>query len=154
MMIQTFPVKPEDEPFLFNLFATTREEELKACGFDQTTSELFLRMQWRAQQLSYGEAFPDADHRMIWMDSVKVGKIMIHRTEQEIRLVDLILLPQVCHRGIGTQLLRELQQEANQQKKTLTLSVLHTNPALKLYKRLGFIAVGGDEMYDQMMWKG
>jgi hypothetical protein len=37
---------------------------------------------------------------------------LVHRQDDEIRSVDIGILPEYCHRGIGTALLRGLQSEA------------------------------------------
>jgi ribosomal protein S18 acetylase RimI-like enzyme len=47
-------------------------------------------------------------------------------------------------------LLRELIQECSRDRVPLCLQVLKTNPALGLYKRLGFTRTGEDQMYIQM----
>ena len=58
--------------------------------------------------------------------------------EDEIRIVDIALLPEFCNRGIGTTLLRGLQSEAAAAGKPLRIHVERFNPAMRLYERLGF----------------
>ncbi|MGO0063384.1 GNAT family N-acetyltransferase [Brevibacillus fluminis] len=153
-MIHTILVSQADEEFLYQLYAASRAEELAAWGMDEGTRDMFLRMQWNAQRQSYEQQFPGAEHQIVLEDDNKIGKIVIYRTEQQIRLVDLIILPAFQNRGIGTRLLQELQQEAMREDKPLFLSVLQTNPAKRLYERLGFLVTGGDEVYAGMAWQG
>lgn len=151
-MIETVPVCEDDRPFLFQLFSTTRSDEIASWGFDQAMAEQFLRMQWEAQTQSYRLQFPAMDHRIILADKEKVGRIIIDRTSRELHLVDISLLPTFRNQGIATGLLLDLQREALQQKKTLSLSVLVSNPAKRLYDRLGFSVVSEDEVYVRMKW--
>ncbi|WP_246009580.1 GNAT family N-acetyltransferase [Brevibacillus fluminis] len=151
-MIHTKPVSQADEAFLYQLYEGSRAEELAAWGMDEATRDMFLRMQWNAQRQSYEQQFPGADHQIVLEDDNKIGKITTYRNEQQIRLVDLIILPAFQKRGIGTRLLQELQQEAMREDKPLFLSVLQINPAKRLYERLGFVVTGGDEVYAWMVW--
>ncbi|WP_411502278.1 GNAT family N-acetyltransferase [Brevibacillus centrosporus] len=152
-MIETVPVCEEDQPFLFQLFGTTRSDEIALWGFDQTMADQFLRMQWEAQTHSYRLQFPAMNQWIILANKEKIGRILVNRTSQELHLVDISLLPAYCNKGIGTGLLLGLQREALQQKKTLSLSVLVSNPAKRLYDRLGFSVVSVDEVYVRMQWR-
>ncbi|MED4584486.1 GNAT family N-acetyltransferase [Brevibacillus choshinensis] len=153
-MIETVPVCADDQPFLFHLFSTTRFDEISSWGFDQKMAEQFLRMQWEAQTQSYQFQFPAMDHRIILADNKNVGRIIVEMTSHVLHLVDISLLPALRNQGIGTRMLQELQREAVQQKKTLSLSVLVSNPAKRLYDRLGFSVVSQDEVYVRMEWRG
>jgi ribosomal protein S18 acetylase RimI-like enzyme len=48
-------------------------------------------------------------------------------------------------RGIGSEVVRVLIEEAAQAGKALTLGVVKTNPAIGLYKRLGFRITHDDD---------
>ncbi len=58
------------------------------------------------------------------------------------------------NRGLGTALIKELQERARAKAKPVTLNVIHGNPALALYHRLGFSVVGEDEDKLHMRWRG
>ena len=45
-------IAPEDEPFLYRVYAGTREEELAPLGWDEAQKNEFLRMQFSAQPFS------------------------------------------------------------------------------------------------------
>jgi ribosomal protein S18 acetylase RimI-like enzyme len=144
---------PEDEPFLFNVYASTRADEMAAWGLDAAQQEAFLRMQFRAQQATYGMQYEAADHRIIMRDHEPVGRILVNRTEEEFLLVDIALLAEYRNAGIGSQLVRDLQREAAQAGVPVNLHVLRSNvAAARLYERLGFKGVGGDSVYAQMRW--
>ncbi|MGE5703062.1 MAG: GNAT family N-acetyltransferase [Clostridia bacterium] len=153
MNVEKIPACPDDEGFLYELFAATRRGEIASWGFNQQEGELLLQMQFKGQSQSYAMNYPDAKRHLLVVENEKIGSIVVLTTDQEIRLVDLALLPHYGNRGIGTQLLLELQQEATSQQKSVSLSVLNTNPAKRLYQRLGFLEVGNDGVYCQMVWR-
>ena len=66
------------------------------------------------------------------------------------RLLDISLLPEHRGRGIGGELLRALIEQCRDSGAVLQLQVLNTNPAQRLYTRLGFIKTGEDQIYTQM----
>jgi|TARA_B110000263_G_scaffold209121_1_gene191060 ribosomal protein S18 acetylase RimI-like enzyme len=64
------------------------------------------------------------------------------KTETELVIVSIQLLPQHQDRGIGTSLIDVLFKEARDEGKRLTLQVLKVNDrARQLYERLGFSTV-------------
>jgi len=147
------PAEADDEPFLFGVYASTRADEMAAWGWNAAQQEAFLRMQFTTQSLSYRAQFPDADHRIIMLEDQPVGRILVARTDKEVLLVDIALLPERRSAGIGTSLIRELQAEATQAEIPVRLHVLKTNAAAsRLYERLGFSSVGDDGIYLEMKW--
>ncbi|MDB5084378.1 MAG: family N-acetyltransferase, partial [Bacilli bacterium] len=57
-MITTIAVRTEDEPFLFQVYASTRYDEIDQWGWDQAAVQAFLSLQWNAQQRSYAMQHP------------------------------------------------------------------------------------------------
>ncbi|WP_426454786.1 GNAT family N-acetyltransferase [Paenibacillus sp. S-38] len=147
------PVCPEDEALLYSLYGASRQEELDAWGWRPQEREAFLGMQYRLQQQSYRSQYPESDHWIIVHEEQRVGQVRIDRSGDDLRLVDLSLLPAWRGRGIGTQLLRELQMEAGAAGRSILLSVVEGSPAGRLYERLGFETVGQPSVYRQMRWK-
>jgi ribosomal protein S18 acetylase RimI-like enzyme len=87
------------------------------------------------------------------MQGVPVGRLYVDRCEKAIRIMDIALLPEHRRAGIGTKLLRELQDEARTAGKTLTIHVEKFNPALRLYQRLGFQQIEDKGIYLFLEWK-
>ena len=150
MTVTLRPVTADDEAFLFQLYSSTRQEELDAWGWGSAERKLFLEQQYSAQKQSYLAAFPSADHQIIVDGDQPIGRLMVDRAEHELRLLDIALLPQLRNSGIGTRLITELLAEATAVGKSLRLQVLKVNPAARLYDRLGFVVVGDDGLYMQM----
>ncbi|HEX8708409.1 MAG TPA: GNAT family N-acetyltransferase [Pyrinomonadaceae bacterium] len=141
-------VVAEDEPFLFEVYASTRNEELAAWGWDAAQQEGFLRMQFLAQGRSYGTDDEQTSHQIILLDERPAGRLVVTRTESYIRLTDIALLGPYRGSGIGTALIKELIEEADAGGLPLRLHVLKTNlGAKRLYERLGFRLSGESGMH-------
>ncbi|MFB4327172.1 GNAT family N-acetyltransferase [Paenibacillus sp. CR_12] len=155
-MIQKRPVTPDDRSFLFLLYCSTRQAEVEAHGWDDMMREQFLLMQWNAQQHSYAMQFPKAEQSILLQNNKKAGRMIVNRQKEKttITLIDISLLPEFQNRGIGTSLIRELQTEATKQQNLLSLSVLPTSPALRLYERLGFRKLESDGYHVRLEWRG
>jgi ribosomal protein S18 acetylase RimI-like enzyme len=146
------PITPEDDLFLRRLFASTRAEELAITGWNDEQKAAFCRMQFDAQSAHYRKHYADASFDVIERDGEAAGRLLVWRSEKEILIVDIALLPEHRGAGIGTQLLRELQDQAKAAGKPLTIHVERFNRALKLYERLGFKTVEEQEVYLLMQW--
>ena len=153
-MVATVPVAVQDEPFLFQVYAETRRDEIAAWGWAPAQQEAFLRMQFQLQQRSYAMQFPGADHRIIRHDGAPAGQVLVLRLPDRIRVIDIALLPQYRGAGLGTAVLQALQAEAQQAEKPLQLSVRRENMgARRLYERLGFITTDASDTHYAMEWR-
>ena len=152
MRLSLRTVRNEDEDFLFRLYASTRQEEMSAWGWNAAQQDAFLRMQFRAQRQGYAADYAGAYHQVILADDEPVGRLMVHRTEKEVRLVDISVVPAYRNRGLGAALIHDLMAECAASRKPLRLQVAKGNRAVRLYERLGFLKTGGDEVYDHMWW--
>ncbi len=150
MNLRLAPLSPEDEDFIYRLYASTRMAEIAGFGWDQAQQEAFLRMQFNAQKRWYEMAYPGAEYTVILRDEQPVGRMIVLRGTQEFHLIDIALLAEHRGCGIGTALVAGLIAESRRAAVPLALQVLKSNRAVHLYQRLGFIRTGEDEMYYQM----
>ena len=144
------PITPDDESFLYRVYASTREEELKLVNWDEPSKTAFLQMQHRAQHQFYQSEFSDADYSVILWDGQPVGRLYVHRRVDEISIIDIALLTEHRRAGIGGSLLRDLLGEADQAMKPVRIHVEYNNPAMHLYQRLGFVQIGDTGVYFHM----
>src|SRR5438045_8641889 len=152
-MISLRPITAEDDSFLAGVYASTRAAELAQTGWNEEEKALFCRRQFDAQTAHYSANYPGASFQVIERDGEPVGRLYVARWEKEIRIVDITLLPEFRGAGIGTKLLRELQDEASSAGKSLTIHVERFNPAQELYQRLGFQQVEDKGVYLLMSWE-
>jgi GNAT superfamily N-acetyltransferase len=151
-MVSLRLITPEDVPFLARVYASTRWDELAPTGWSDEEKAVFCRRQFDAQSAHYRENYPGASFQVIERAGVPVGRLYVARREREIRIMDIALLPEHRGAGLGTELLRGLQEEARSAGKSLTIHVERFNPALQLYQRLGFQEVEDKGVYLLMRW--
>jgi ribosomal protein S18 acetylase RimI-like enzyme len=89
---------------------------------------------------------------VILANGAPAGRLLVARWSEEIRIVDITLLPEFRGSGTGSGLLRELMAEAAAAGKRLSIHVEVQNPAMRLYERLGFRPVGDAGVYLRMEW--
>jgi ribosomal protein S18 acetylase RimI-like enzyme len=106
--------------------------------WDEPTKRAFLRQQFDAQDAHYKEHYRDTSYDVIVVAGEPAGRLYVARWKDEIRIVDISLLPAHRGRGVGTALLRELMADADAAGKPLSIHVEVNNPARSLYDRLGF----------------
>lgn len=145
-------ITPLDQPFLYTLYASTRAEEVAQTGWSGFEQENFLRQQFSAQHQFYSEQFTSAEFLIIETDTRPIGRIYIDRRPDEIRLIDIALIPDMRGKGIGTRLLKDLLAEAEKADKPVRIHVERFNPAMHLYERLGFKKIGDTGVYFLMEW--
>jgi ribosomal protein S18 acetylase RimI-like enzyme len=151
-MVTLRPARPEDREFLIAVYASTRADELAPVPWTEEQKASFLRMQFEAQDADYSRNYADADFSVVEVDGSLAGRLYVQRRPDEIRLIDIALLPAFRGRGIGTGLLTRLFDEAASRDVPITIHVELHNPARALYERLGFVAQGEQGIYTLMRW--
>jgi len=152
-MIRLRPETPEDEGFLYDVYASTRVEELQATGWDEATRRAFLQGQFQAQRRGYRDMFPNGEFQIITRGGERAGRMVVHRAPDEIRLVDIALLPAYQSQGIGARLVGTLIAEARDSRRPLRVSVFKPSRAAAFYRRLGFLKTGEAGPYDLWDWR-
>jgi ribosomal protein S18 acetylase RimI-like enzyme len=148
------PVAPDDEQFLLAVYASTRADELAQVAWSAEQKAAFVRMQFDAQRREYAARYPDAEYDVILLDARPVGRLWIGRDVEQIRLLDIALLPEAQNRGAGGALVRRLIEEARASGKRLRHMVFVLNPdAQRFYERLGFRVFEEIGAYRHMEWR-
>ena len=119
---------------------------------DDAEREAFLRMQFQCQHDHYQVHFEKAQFDLIIWDGNRVGRLYVDRADDEIRIIDIALLPEYRGRGIGRGLITLLIEEAEKANKPVRLRVEPDNPALRLYEQLGFQMIADEQVNWHMQW--
>ena len=128
----------EDESLRFELYASTRAQEMALVPWTIEQKEAFLKMQSDAQHSFYKEKYPTATYQVIVEDDVAVGRLYVQRETELIRILDIAIVPETRRKGIGTELVERLLDEGRQSQRPVHIYVETDNPALGLFERLGF----------------
>ncbi len=142
---------PEDESFLFNLYATVRAPEFAMLPEAQRAH--LIHMQYTAQTGAYRSMFPGTGYQIVLDGDLAIGRIWTVETEHDLRLVDIALLPDARNRGIGSVLLLELLRRGQSAGKPVRSSVFRFNPgSLRWHLRHGFRVTFEDETRIDLEW--
>ncbi|MGC1245410.1 MAG: GNAT family N-acetyltransferase, partial [Spirulinaceae cyanobacterium] len=124
-------IESEDEAFLYQVYASTRQEELALVDWDDSQKESFLKMQFNAQHKYYQENYSQAQFLIVLLDEKAIGRLYINYHKDEIRLMDIALLPSFRNQGIGTIFLKKIITEGQQLGLPIRLHVEAYNRALQ-----------------------
>lgn len=140
-MIELRPEAKDDEIFIETVYRSTREAELDLTNWTELQKNAFILMQLTAQLAEYKIKFPAAAFQVIIFNKQRAGRYYTWENDEEIRLIDITLLPKYRGKGIGTTLLKDLLKRADKVQKKISLHVDPASAALQLYLRLGFIHI-------------
>lgn len=146
------PATAADRGLLFDVYASTRAEELAAVPWDEATKRAFLTQQFDAQDAHYRTHYPRTTYEVIEVGGEAAGRLYLDRGERDVLIVDIALLPAFRGRGTGGSILREILEEAESQGKRVSIHVEVQNPAHSLYERLGFTRVEERGVYVLLEW--
>ncbi len=139
-----------DESFHATIFYEARSTDFLLAGMSEMQIKPLVELQFRAQNQSYQDAFPNAEHLIIELGGESIGRLLINRDGEKIHLIDIAVLSAFRGRGVGGAILEKLKSEAE----IISLSVFNTNfGARRLFEKYGFARTGNDGMYLRMEWK-
>jgi len=147
------PIRETDLPFLASLYASTRAAELEQLDWREEQKRTFLSQQFRAQHEHYRASFPRARFLVIERRGNPIGRIYLDQRTDEIRLIDIALLPEHRGQGLGTAMTDRLLAAAGRLGIPVRLHVETFNPAYRLYERLGFKWKEDRGVYQFMEWQ-
>jgi RimJ/RimL family protein N-acetyltransferase len=147
-----FALRPEtddDLPFLMQLYASTREQELANTGWSADQKQAFLAQQFHAQRHHYRAYMPDCRFDVLECGE-PTGRLYLETRQTQLHIVDIALLPAWCGKGIGTTIIQALIDYAAISGRGVGIFVEKFNPALRLYSRLGFAPLRDTGVYLEM----
>jgi GNAT superfamily N-acetyltransferase len=141
------PRIPDDSDFLLSIYASTRRAELASLGWSEAAQDAFIRMQFDAQARFYRESFPNARDYVICVDGERAGRLIVNRSQAEMVIVDIALLPSFRRRGLGGDVVGALLAEADADGLRVSLHVLRGSAARRFWERAGFVTCDGNAAY-------
>ena len=149
------PLRDDDLPWLRELYASTRAEELAPVPWPDPVKRDFLDQQFALQHRHFLTHYADTDFLAIEQRGRgPVGRYYLQRGAPEHLIVDIALLPDLRGAGVGSALIRGSQHEAGAQGRGMYLHVAsHNTAARRLYERLGFRAAGEAGTHQLMRWQ-
>ena len=113
--------------------------DLKLIDGDRDLVQSVMDFQYQAKSTGHGESYPDAQHYMIEKAGEVIGRLVIDFGHNEVRIVDITVLPAWHGQGVGKTVLQAMQKVAGNLRLPIVLTALRNNlRAVTLYQQLGF----------------
>ena len=146
------PMTDDDLPFVADLYASTRAEEVAATGWPPEAQSAFLRQQHEAQHRHYQASYAPAEWLIIEQDGRPIGRVYLADLDDSIRVIDISLVPASRGSGIGGAVMSDIIGQARDRSMSVSIHVEKNNPARRLYRRLGFAVMADRGVYDLLEW--
>jgi GNAT superfamily N-acetyltransferase len=148
-----FALRPETEgdiPFLAGLYASTREAELTPVPWTPEQKSAFLLQQFDAQRRDYRTRLLGCVFHIVERGGEPIGRLYLDARGSVLHIVDIALTPQWRGRGVGGAILEAVIATARAEGLAVGIFVEKYNPALSLYRRLGFAEIADHGVYLEM----
>ena len=136
---------PEDKEFLYCLNRAAYEDLVrKQFGeWDEAWQRQYFERKWEPQK-----------YEIVEQAGRRIGALSVLRTNEEVRILEIQLLPEFQGRGIGSELLQREFRYADARAVPVRLQVLRENRAKTLDERLGFQICGETDTHFLMARRG
>ena len=127
MAIALRPARSGDFEFCARLYFSGMEKVIRELKLDMAAQTANLRERWQV-----------AEVELITLDGIDAGWIQKSIQADALYLEQIFMDAALQNRGIGTEIINRLIATARRDGYAVTLGVVKTNPARRLYERLGF----------------
>ena len=127
MRISFRPARPQDFDYCANLYFAGMERSIRELNLDMAAQTANFRQRWEVTQV-----------RIITLDGADIGWLQSTTQGDALFLAQLFVDAPFRRQGTGTEVMNRIMDEAACAGQAVTLGVVKTNPALRLYDRLGF----------------
>jgi len=135
-LIKLIPADETDKEFSYQVKEAAEGEYITLMfGWDENVQRDFHAKDWQRRK-------PD----IITYDGRPIGTIAISDGEDCVEIGQFFIWPDYQNKGIGTHLLKNILDKADESGKNVTLRFLKNNPVKSLYIRNGFRVVHTDEI--------
>lgn len=147
------PETAQDADFLRGLYASVRWEEMAAVDWPDADKVAFLSQQFDFQTHHYRKYYPGAAWGVVVDGGEPAGRLYLHQSTEDLRIIDISLLPSHRGRGIGGALIQAVFELGRKAGTGVSIHVeVFNHAARRLYDRLGFVEGGNHGVYTRMDW--
>ena len=140
------PATAKDEAFLKRVHEGARQWEF-AWLLQSGQAELYHKIidqQYKAQHEVYFAAYDAAHYGIIQWTGRPIGRLYVDYRDQEVRVLEIAILPEYRDHGIGGIVMKGLCIEAGMRRRPVRLHVHYLSRALGFYQRLGWLPIERD----------
>jgi ribosomal protein S18 acetylase RimI-like enzyme len=128
------PARPGDFDYCARLYFEGMENIIEELNLNMGAQVAGFRQRWDMTQV-----------RIITLEGTDIGWLQSFVRDDALFLGQLFVDRALRRQGIGTEVVKDSIEEAARAGQAITLGVVKTNPALRLYERLGFRTTHEDE---------
>jgi GNAT superfamily N-acetyltransferase len=153
--ISVRPASDRDEAFLRATHDAARHWEFAVLlqnGQDDLYHKV-MAQQYASQHAAYSSKFPAAHYGVIEYAGKPIGRLYVDYRDDEVRVLDIGILPDYRGHGIGQIVLKGICIEAGMRRLPVRLHVHFLSRARALYDALGFVQTGAEGPHCQMEWR-
>lgn len=155
---QTIKVRPRtgaDLLLIREIYISYRWDEMQMLpGWTDEQKIAFLDSQFQLQCRHYDTHYHDGEFYIVEVAGQPAGRLYLWDINpSDLRIVEISFLAPFRGRGIGGALLRHIQDRARTAGKSCSIHVEVTNPARRLYRRLGFREAALVGPYLRLDWR-
>jgi GNAT superfamily N-acetyltransferase len=134
------------------LYVTSRED-LYGISSDPAVVMQVIQMQQQVQTAGIREVYPRAQLLLLEREGEPIGRVVVDVGRNDIRLVDIAIVPRHRRHGAARAVLHTLQAAAQAQGLAMTVAAAKFNEAARqLYGRMGFVVRSDDGVIEQLVW--
>lgn len=116
--------------------------DLNRAAYQDVVRKQFGAWDERWQRRHFEEKWSSEEFEIVEHEGQRIGALSVSRNKREVRIIEILLLPDFQGHGIGTELLHREISFADERGLPVRLRVLRENRARSLYERLGFRVCG------------
>jgi RimJ/RimL family protein N-acetyltransferase len=140
--VERRPATPRDIALLRGLFA---DAHIELTVLPPDTRFVLIDMQFRAQRRQHTAQYPDAQHDILLVDGVEIGRVLVDRSHGDCHIIDISIGLGHRRAGIATTVVADIVDDAVAAGQRVWLTIWAGNDAARqLCERAG-LAVSSDE---------
>lgn len=146
-------LQPDEENYWREVFFDSVRSHFTVLKLPDEQLNLLLEQQFQAQNSAYRANHPQASNEIILFRDVPAGRVIYTTEHQRLSIVDMSVSSKFRGRGIGTKILEWFIEQSRSSGLPIRFYVEKSNPAQKLYERLGFEVKADIVSHFEMEWR-
>lgn len=160
LVVGPWPLSTDDAGISDDVQRALLADDWSDSGMKAKQLQKLIEVQVVTRNRQLSEDHPRASDVGIRVDGAIVGRVLVDLDDDltaagqaGVVIVDIAVHPERQRRGIGREVLGSIQAAAGDAGRQLQLSAVFGTSALRWFLAMGFVDVGGDALYRQLVWR-
>ena len=147
------PLQPGEENYWREVFFDSVRSHFAVLELPDEQLNALLEQQFQAQNADYRANYPQASNEIILFREVPAGRVIYTTEHRRLNIIDMTVSSRFRGRGIGTEILNWFIEQSRASGLPIRFCVEKSNPAQRLYERLGFKVKADIVSHFEMEWR-